>query len=454
MLGVVVVCAACMVYYHLVLFVPTAQRNRAEHGYGEGYSFGADFYPIWFTARESLLHHCDPYNPEMTRRIQIGLFGRPLEVRNPKSPPDSRAFANPLFAELVFWPFALLPFSEARILFALLLPLVTALSVFLWLRALHLTPDRVELATILLLTLSSYTGLEGLFAEQIGLVVGFLLAAALAALVRKRLFFSGSLLALTLIKPQMMLLIAAYLLLWSCAQWRVRWQFTGGFFLTALLLNAASLLIWPHWIQEWFGVVFAYRRYATPPLLSYLFGNPIGTILFVALTASAIMLSWRMRHVSPESEEFGLTISLLLGVTAIAVLPGHAAYDHLILLPGVLVIAFSWRLLTANLPCRIVLTLTTLAVCWQWISAPLVIAAHPFLSHPLFASAVLTLPIRTAASIPFGVCALLGLLMWQRHESNPCSRVNNDATLSCSAPQDPLQTCTILRGQIAQCSAR
>jgi hypothetical protein len=229
-LGMVLVCAACMVYYHLVLFVPTAQETRAEQGYGEGYSFGADFYPIWFIARESLLHHRDPYSPEMTRQIQVGLFGRPLEVRDPESPPDSRAFANPLFAELLFWPFALLPFSETRILFALLLSLVTALSIFLWLRALRLNADRLELAAILLLTLTSYTVLEGLFAEQIGLIVGFLLAAALAALVRKRLFFSGSLLALTLIKPQMMLLIATYLVLWSFAQWRVRWQFTGGFF--------------------------------------------------------------------------------------------------------------------------------------------------------------------------------------------------------------------------------
>jgi hypothetical protein len=79
------------------------------------------------------------------------------------------------------------------------------------------------------------------------------------------LFFSGSLLALALIKPQMMLLIATYLVLWSFAQWRVRWQFTGGFFLTALLLSASSLLIWPHWVQEWLRVLIAYRRYATPP---------------------------------------------------------------------------------------------------------------------------------------------------------------------------------------------
>jgi len=50
------------------------------------------------------------------------------------------------------------------------------------------------LTALILLTLSSYAVLEGLFAEQLGLLVGFLLAASLAALVRERLFLSGSLL--------------------------------------------------------------------------------------------------------------------------------------------------------------------------------------------------------------------------------------------------------------------
>jgi len=79
-----------MAYYHLMLFVPRAQEVRAALGFGTGYSFGADFYPIWFTAREGLLHHRDPYSPEMTREIQIGLFGRPLDAQNPAAPIDYR----------------------------------------------------------------------------------------------------------------------------------------------------------------------------------------------------------------------------------------------------------------------------------------------------------------------------------------------------------------------------
>src|SRR5580658_10748524 len=132
---IVTLCASCMIYYHLALFVPQAREVRAEQGFGNGYSFGADFYPIWLTSREGLLHHRDPYSPEMTRQIQTGLFGRALDTPNPAAPQDYRAFAYPAFVDVLFWPLALLPFSVVRIGLAVILAAATALSVVLWLRA-------------------------------------------------------------------------------------------------------------------------------------------------------------------------------------------------------------------------------------------------------------------------------------------------------------------------------
>ena len=417
-----VLCAAGMVYYHLGLFVPRAIEVRSVQGYGGGHSFGADFYPIWLTSRRGLLLRRDPYSASMTRRIQIGLFGRTLDYGNPgayaAAPVDYRAFAYPAFVDLLFWPLALLPFFVVRIALAVGLPVVTALSIVLWLRTLRLRVSRTMLASLIFLTLSSYVVLEGLFAEQVGLLVGFLLAASLAALVNGRLLFSGSLLALTLIKPQMTVLIVAYLLLWSLAEWRVRWRFAGGFLFVTALLGASSLLVWPHWIGDWLRVMFGYREYSTPPLVSYLLGDRIGSrlgpFLTAALVVSAMALAWRMRRASAASTEFALTISLLLAVTTITLLPGHAVYDHVVLLPGVILIALSWRDLAASSRVfRVVLAATALALFWQWMLAPVVIAMRPVLSPGLFSSVVLTLPIRTAASIPFGVLALLGLMMRQ-----------------------------------------
>ncbi|MGA9509801.1 MAG: glycosyltransferase family 87 protein [Candidatus Sulfotelmatobacter sp.] len=421
-LGIVILCAACMIYYHLVLFVPRVSQVRTAEGFGNGYSFGADFYPIWLTAREGLLHHRDPYSPQTTRQVQIDLFGRTVDARVFGAPPDYWTFAYPAITDALLWPIGLLPFSQVRIGFGLFLGTLTALSVVLWVRIVHPRVGPLTVGVLVILTLSSYAVLEGLFAEQMGLLVGFLLAASLAALVRRRLFFSGSLLALALIKPQVMLLIGTYLLLWSLARWRTRWHFAGGFFLTSSLLGVSSLLIWPHWITEWVRVLSSYRRYSNPPLVSHLlgsqvFGNQIsrllGAILIVALLFSAATLSWRMRFAPSDSRDFRLTISLLLAVTTIAVVPGHAVYDDVVLLPGIILIASCWRDFAPSKPFRVTLAVAAFALFWQWICAPFAIALRPMVSQEFASTFLLTLPIRTAASIPFGVCALLGLMLWQ-----------------------------------------
>jgi hypothetical protein len=260
--------------------------------------------------------------------------------------------------------------------------------------------------------------LEGLFAEQMGLLVGFVLAASVIALVEGRLFLSGSLLALTLIKPQMTALVVVYFLLWSLAEWRLRQRLVGGFLIVSGLLGVSSSLLWPHWIPQWLHVVFGYRQYSTPPLVCYLLGDRMGALLgpfvIAALLVTAVALAWRMRRASATSTEFTLTISLMLAVTAITLLPGHAVYDHIVLLPGVILISLLWRgFASSSWVFRVVLGVTAIALFWQWMAAPVVIAMRPILSHQLFVSVVLTLPIRTAGSIPFGVLALLGLMMRQ-----------------------------------------
>ncbi|MGA7590917.1 MAG: glycosyltransferase family 87 protein [Candidatus Sulfotelmatobacter sp.] len=428
-LALAILCAACMVYYHLGIFVPRAIEVRAGQGFGNGYSFGADFYPIWRTSREVLHHHCDPYAPEMTRQIQIGLFGRSLDPRNPAASPEYRAFSYPLFADVLFWPSALLPFPLARIALALILPVLTALSVVLWLKVVQLRVGSVMSAALMLLTLTSYAVLEGLFAEQMGLLVGFLLAASLAALVRERLFLSGALLSFALIKPQMVLLVGVYLLFWSFAQFRARWRFAAGVLFVAVMLGVASLLISPRWIGEWLHIMYGYRQYSPPPLVSYLLGDEIGRLVgptvIAALLASGIVFAWSRSHMLPGAFEFGSTVSFLLALTTITLLPGHSVYDHVLLLPGIILIAFSWRGFAASsAPFRIVLAVTTLALFWQWICAPLVVAVRPFVSRQVFISDLLTLPVRTAASIPFGVLALLGLMIWRR--TRPTTAANGE----------------------------
>jgi hypothetical protein len=401
-----------MLYYHLHLFIPNVLQVRAAQGLGNGYSFGDDFYPVWLAARLSRQDHLNPYSPEMTGQIQIGLFGRPLNSLNPTDPPaDYREFAYPAFTELLVWPVAGMQFSQLRPILALLLTLITVASPWLWMRALQWRVHPLWFAVIVVLALCNYQVLEALFAEQPGLIVGCLLAGAALALRHNRLLLAGVLMALTLIKPQMTLLAIGYLLLWSLSD-RRRAKFSVGLLIALAFLVGSSLILWPRWIAQWIKILLGYHRYATPPLVTVLLGSwslYLGKALIIILLGVCCLLAWRNRRAAPDSLDFWLTLSLLLAITSVTLLPGQAIYDHVILLPGIfLLLRYRRELSNAGRVPRTLLAIGAVVLFWPYAAAFALIVLRPLLSTDVFNStAIFALPIRTAASLPFGVLALL-----------------------------------------------
>jgi hypothetical protein len=263
----------------------------------------------------------------------------------------------------------------------------------------------------------------------LGLLVAFLLAASLLALQRRRFLFAGILMALTTIKPQMTLLALFYLLLWSLNDWRVRRRFGIGFFSTLALLIGASLAVLPRWIQSWTQTVLAYRHYTQPPLVTEVITSPLGSRLAgpatILLTAAsiivAVVLAWRNRAAAFGSFAFWITLTLLLSITTITILPGQAVYDHLILLPGILLLVRNRsKLRDAGIVPRALLLIGAVVLFWPWIAAFTLVLLRPWLAPATFAStAVFSMPIRTAASLPFAVLALLAWTIRLSPARNP-----------------------------------
>jgi hypothetical protein len=423
---IAVLFAAAMVYYHLFLFVPKVLEVRAARGMGNGYSFGGDFYPIWLTSREALFRHRDPYSPEMTRAIQTGLFGRPVDAgQHPLDPPAGyREFAYPGFVDLIFWPVAYLPFPAVRIILAIVLPMMTAGGIWLWANAMRFEASAGVIAVFVPLTLCNYPILEGLFAEQLGLVVGFLLAASMAALGAKKYVLSGVLLAFSTMKPQMTVLLIIFLLIWSFAKWDERHRLAESFIAAETFLCAAAFGVWPRWLAQWLGTLFNYRNYSTPPLIMDLLGPRVGPVLGPVLVMVAIVyavgVAWRARDRSSESEEFWVTVALILAITVLATLPGHAIYDHIVLLPGIMLAVHFWRRLVAVQGVIRWLFLPAAAVLfWQWVAALTIVSIHPFISAGKFYSvAIFALPIRMAGPFPFALVALLAAVAMRGFPSN------------------------------------
>lgn len=417
------VMAAAMLYYHQGLFMPHARRLNAHKDLAGGYSFGNDFYQIWLTARECLQRRSDPYTEKVTQEIQVGLYGRVLDPHNPSDPKDRRSFPYPAFVDLLIWPASRLPFPAARILVLCILLPLSAATLLLWMKTLGWFPPWQWTVFVLALSLTSYPVLEGLYAGQVGLLVGFLLAASILALCRDKLLLSGTLIALGTIKPQMSVLVIMYLVCWSLGDLRVRKRFLVGLIATLSALVISALIVWPNWIQSWIHILRMYRGYNPPPLLSQVVGElfgpslqqPLYLLSSVLLLGGAVWLAWRTRHAAAGSLDFWLTLTLLMAITTVVILSGQAVYDHILLLPGILLLASRRREWSADRVSRFLLTIGAVVLFWPWLAACGLLLIRPMLSHDLFFSkTVFLLPLYFAVGLPFVVLAPLVLAVRSR----------------------------------------
>src|ERR1700733_11387258 len=74
----------------------------------------SDLYPRWLGARELLLHERNPYSPEVTREIQAGYYGRPLDAARAEDPRDQQGFAYPVYVAFLLAPTVELPFEYVQ----------------------------------------------------------------------------------------------------------------------------------------------------------------------------------------------------------------------------------------------------------------------------------------------------------------------------------------------------
>ena len=174
----------------------------------------------------------------------------------------------------------------------------------------------------------------------------------------------------------------------------------------------------PRWIESWGRVVLGYHRYATPPLASVLPGSSLGAYcgaVFIAIALmTALTLVWRSRDAAAASHEFWLTLSLLLAITTITILPGQSVFDHVILLPGIFLLASRKQPGRSSPIFRALLVVGLAVLLWPWVAALGLIGLRPFLSPEQFYSeAVFALPLRTAAAFPFVVLGLLALALYR-----------------------------------------
>jgi len=399
--------AATWLYVDRVL-IPHQKAESALRGIPRGNL--SDLYPRWLGSRELLVHHRDPYSGDLTREIQAGYYGRPLDRALTNDPTDQQAFAYPVYVAFLLSPTIGMPFSEVQTWFRWILGGLMMASVALWLRVLRWRLSPLATLALALFVFSTFPIVQGIKLQQLSLLVAPLIAACVFLLVRGGFTAAGVALAVATVKPQITWPIAVWLLLWSTSSLRERWKFIVAFFVTLGVLILAGEIVLPGWIHEFLTSVKAYLEYnPSRTLLDGLLGHPSAVVVEFVLVAIAALTAWRARPSEADSEEFSFATALVLAVNVL-VIPSIAPYNQVLLLPGAFLVLRSWnRPLKANSGVRIVRGTAAVFMVWYWLSATVLTTASFFTAA---GQRYWMVPLWTSIVMPFLLTLCLALLVY------------------------------------------
>ena len=368
----------------------------------------SDLYPRWLGARELLLHGRDPYAADVTRDIQTGYYGRPLDPGRPNDPKDQQAFAYPLYVVLVLAPTVRFPFPLVQRAFLGLLLVLTASSVLLWLRALQWRISLTAKLLWIILVVGSFPAIQGFKLQQLTLLVAALLAAAMACLVQRRFVIAGILLAMASIKPQLISLVAIWIIIWISGNWRERRKVFWSAAACIAVLLAGSEFLLPGWIGEFRAAMSSYYQYTGGgrSILDESISPTWGRLTSAALVFALIFLLWMVRRESEGTRAFQWSMAAVLATT-LTIVPMFAPYNQVLLVPCVMLalreVPALWN---AGRLARFFLLIVAVSLAWPFLSAAALALGWLFLPATTVQQAW-PVPMASTLMIPVSILGLL-----------------------------------------------
>ncbi len=286
-----------------------------------------DFYPRWMGAR-AVLNHQNPYAAELTREIQIGMFGAPRPADQ-----DQQAFAYPAWITWQLLPFWLLPFPIAvsawcglALLALCVLPLVI-FSLLDW----KIPPYALAVVFFMSVFVFRYPTIAYLFGQFIPFVLGCFVF-AWWAMTHQRQALAAFALLLSTVRPEIAFvpLCALLLLAWHLNLKRIIFYWLGGM----VALGLFTRLWLGAWELDFYRGILAYRAYAIPVWGPGLFNQILLSIAVVlGIITWGVWMWFQVRRIK-TSERIGWTLSVSV-LTGLVLIPQTANYTLVMALGAV-----------------------------------------------------------------------------------------------------------------------
>ncbi len=269
----------------------------ANYQYAKNNPGGTDFLVHWVGTRAYFSEGISPYSDPVALEIQNMVYGRAAlpgehELR----------VAYPFFSVILFFPLALIQdFTVARAIWMTILEIGLIALTLISIQLTNWHPKNWVMILLLVFSLVWYHALRSLINGNVVILIALGIAGAFYAIKYKFDELAGVLLALTTIKPQVVVLIVVYVLIWAVFQRRYR--IIAWFFITLALLVACAFLLLPDWIMQNLREIMRYPGYNPPGTPSSALatwfpavGPRIGTVVSLAVIVILLTEWWLARH--------------------------------------------------------------------------------------------------------------------------------------------------------------
>jgi hypothetical protein len=324
----------------LVGLILLASLITANVSYALRFPGGNDFLVHWLGFRNLITEGVSPYSEATAQDIQNFLLSGPA---NPNLQPTRNVY--PLYSIVFYLPFSLITdFAVARGLWMTLLEISLVLLAFLSLRLSGWKPNTVVLIFYYLFAVLFFYAVVPVVNGNAAILVAVFLTGGLLAIKNRADELAGVLLAFSMIKPQISVILALYVMIWSIRQRRQK--ILIWFFFTLLILTVSCMLIIPDWVQQNLLEILRYIQAGQVTNLQWAlgemlpgFGGRVGWAVSVVLVL-LLMVEWglagRFRFIGFL---FGALITLL--ATQWIGLPADAG-NFIVLFPILPVIFEAW----------------------------------------------------------------------------------------------------------------
>lgn len=225
---------------------------------------GNDFLVHYIGARSYIFEGLSPYSDEVASRIQIAAYGHPAQGIE-----HELRVAYPLYSIILFAPFSLIGnYQVARAVWMTILELALVAMTFVSFELFEWKPKLWIQGCILLFSVIWYHAVRGVINGNAVILLALALASILLLIKKGKEKIAGILLALTTIKPHLVVLVIPLILIWSI--YHKRSQLILWFSGTMIGLIVIGLILLPDWIMQNLWEILKYPAY-----------NPAGTLAAV-----------------------------------------------------------------------------------------------------------------------------------------------------------------------------